>query len=139
MRIMISLRTTTVTLAVLAVVVAGSLLALPSLAAQQPDATQPANAPKRARAVGTIKSIDGSTLTLTTDNGAEMTVVIQPATRLVRMAPGQSDPKTAPAIQLSDLHVGDRMAAGGTASEDGKSITATSALIMNKADVAEKQ
>jgi len=57
----------------------------------------------------------------------------------VRMAPGQTDLKTATAIQLSDVQVGDRMLAGGTASDDGKSVTATSAVIMRKSDVAEKQ
>jgi hypothetical protein len=83
--------------------------------------------------------VNGNTVTLTTDAGPEIDVVVQPATRLLRMAPGQTDLKTATAIQLSDVQVGDRMLAGGTASEDGKSVTATSAVIMKKSDVAEKQ
>ena len=91
------------------------------------------------RAVGSVKSITGSTVTLTTDAGSEVNVVIQPTTRLVRMAPGQTDLKGAPAIQLSDVQVGDRMLAGGTASDDGKSVSATSAVVMKKSDVAEKQ
>jgi hypothetical protein len=55
------------------------------------------------------------------------------------MAPGQSDVKTAPVIQLSDLQVGDRMLVGGTGSDDSKSLTATTAVVMSKSDVASKQ
>ncbi len=132
------IRFLSVTFAVLAVIV-GSLIIPQTCAAQQADAAQQPNTPKHSRAVGTVKSINGSTITLTTDSGSEMNVVIGPTTRLVRLAPGQTDLKSAPAIQTSDVQVGDRMLAGGTASDDGKSLTATSAVIMNKADVAEKQ
>lgn len=107
--------------------------------AQQPAAAQESNAPKRARAVGTVKSINGNTLTLTTDAGSEVSVTIQPTTRLVRMEPGQTDLKTAATIQFSDVQIGDRMLVGGTAGEDGKSVVATTAVIMKKSDVAEKQ
>jgi len=115
--------------------IAGSHVSL----GQQGDAAQQAGAPKRARVVGVVKSVNGSAVTLTTDTGSEINLTIQPTTRLVRMAPGQTDLKTAIAIQLSDVQVGDRMLAGGTASDDGKSITATSAVVMKKSDVAEKQ
>ncbi len=107
--------------------------------AQQADSAQQAGAPKKARVVGVVKSVSGNTVTLTTDAGSEINLTIQPTTRLMRMAPGQTDLKTATAIQLSDVQVGDRMLAGGTASDDGKSVTGTSAVIMKKSDVAEKQ
>jgi len=115
--------------------IAGSHVSL----GQQGDAAQQAGAPKKARVVGVVKSVNGSAVTLTTDTGSEINLTIQPTTRLVRMAPGQTDLKTAIAIQLSDVQVGDRMLAGGTASDDGKSITGTSAVVMKKSDVAEKQ
>jgi hypothetical protein len=86
-----------------------------------------------------VKSVNGSAVTLTTDSGSEINVILQATTRLARMAPGQTDLKSATAIQLSDVQVGDRMLAGGTASDDGKSVTATSAVLMKKSDVAEKQ
>ena len=107
--------------------------------AQQTDTAQQAGAVKRTRVVGAIKSVNANTVALTTDTGSEINVIIQPTTRLVRMAPGQTDLKGATAIRLSDVQVGDRMLAGGTASDDGKSITATSAVLMKKSDVAEKQ
>ncbi len=93
----------------------------------------------KVRTVGTIKLISGTTVTLTTDSGAEVTVGLQPSTRLLRMAPGQTDLKQATSIQAQDLQVGDRLLAGGTSSDGGKSVTATTAVVMTKADVAAKQ
>jgi hypothetical protein len=107
--------------------------------AQQSSGAQDSSAPKRARVVGVVKSIDGNVVTLTTDSGSEIKVTIQPATRLVRMEPGKTDLKSAPAIQFSEVQIGDRLLAGGNASDDGKSLTATTAVVMKKVDVAEKQ
>ena len=107
--------------------------------AQQGSAPQDSTAPKRARVVGAVKSIDGNVVTLTTDAGSEVKITIQPATRVLRMAPGQTDLKSAATISFSDLQVGDRLLAGGTASDDGKSVMASTAVVMKKSDVAEKQ
>lgn len=101
--------------------------------------TSQSSAPKKARAVGAVKAISGSLITLQTDAGSETIVTIQPTTKLLRMEPGQTDLKTAPAIQLSDVQVGDRLLVAGTSSDDGKSLTATTAVVMKKSDVAEKQ
>jgi hypothetical protein len=101
------------------------------------DTQSPAKA--RTRAVGTVKSISGDTVTLTTDTGSEINVVIAASTRLVRTVPGQTDLKNASPAQLSDVQVGDRLLAGGTASDDGKSVAANTAIIMKKSDIAEKQ
>ncbi len=111
---------------------------LPASAMGQAGASQQ-TAPKKARAVGVVKAISGNSITLQTDAGSEMAVTIQPAARIVRMEPGQTDLKSAPAIQLSDVQVGDRLLVAGVPSDDGKSIAATTAVVMKKADVAEKQ
>jgi hypothetical protein len=110
-----------------------------ALLGQQIDAGAQAGTAKKTRVVGVVKAVNGNTVTLTTDTGTEIGIAIQPTTRLMKMAPGQTDLKAATPIQLSDVQVGDRMLAGGTASEDGKSVTATSAVIMTKSDVAAKQ
>ncbi len=116
------------------------LAAPPRIVAAQKEGTQGTAAPKaRVRAVGTIKSITGNSITITTDTGAEVNVIIQPSTRLVRSVPGESDLKSASPIQVKDLQVGDRLLAGGTAEGDGKSVLATTAIVMKKADIAEKQ
>lgn len=111
---------------------------LPASAMWQADASQQ-TAVKKARSVGAVKAISGNSITLLTDAGSEMTVTIQSTTRLVRMEPGQTDLKSAPAIQLTDVQVGDRMLIAGTPSDDGKSLAATTAVVMKKSDVAEKQ
>lgn len=116
------------------------LIAISSLAVGQTPTGSQATAPtSRARAVGTVKSVNGDTVTLTTDSGSEVSVVLQPSTRLVRTVPGQTDLKSASPVQLSDVQVGDRLLVGGTSSQDGKGIVATTAIVMKKADIAEKQ
>jgi Domain of unknown function (DUF5666) len=121
------------------VIVAILLCASLSQAAAQDTTPQQASSTSKVKTVGTIKSISGSTLTLTNDSGSEVTVAIQPSTRFLRMAPGQTDLKQATAIQAQDLQVGDRLLAGGTSADGGKSVTATTAVVMTKADVAAKQ
>src|SRR5713226_7570672 len=98
-----------------------------------------AQAPAVARPVGTIKSISGNTITLTTDAGSEVTVQVQDATKLVRIAPGQKDLKDATPIQLADVQPGDRILVRGKLADDGKSVLAASVIAMKKADIAEKQ
>ena len=107
---------------------------LPAQAAQQTSAQNSA-----VRPVGTIKSISGNMITLTTDAGVDANIVIRDGTRLVRVAPGQKDLKDASPIQLQDLQVGDRLLIRGNLSEDGKSVIAASIVVMTKADIAKKQ
>ncbi len=107
---------------------------VPPQAAQQTSAQTSA-----ARPVGTIKSISGNTITLTTDAGVDVNIVIRDGTRLVRVAPGQKDLKDASPIQLQKLQVGDRLLIRGNLSEDGKSVIAASIVAMKKADIAERQ
>src|SRR6266550_8322671 len=107
---------------------------------QPPAAQQPtAQASSAARPVGTIKSISGNTITLTTDAGSDVIVEVQDAARLVRIAPGQKDLKDATPIQLADLQPGDRILVRGKLADDGKSVAAASVIAMKKTDIAEKQ
>jgi len=104
-------------------------------AGQQPSSQTPA----AARSVGTIKSISGNAITLTTDAGSDVTVQVQDATKLARIAPGQKDLKEATPIQLADVQPGDRILVRGKLAEDGKSVLAASVIAMKKADITEKQ
>src|SRR6202790_2348849 len=90
-------------------------------------------------ALGTIKSISGNSLILTSDAGAEMTVDVRDSTKIVRIAPGQKDLKDAQPIALTDLQIGDRILVRGKAGEDNMTFSATSIIAMKKADIAEKQ
>jgi hypothetical protein len=91
-----------------------------------------------AKQVGVVKSISGNALTLTTDSGVDVAVQVVSNAKMVRVAPGQTDLKTAPAIQLSDLHVGDRILVRGQPSSDGKSFVAVGVIAMSRSDVEAK-
>jgi hypothetical protein len=109
--------------------------ALPQ-AATAPSAAQ---APAAAKPVGTIKSISGNTITLTTDAGSDVLVSLQDTTKLLQVAPGQKDLKDATSIQLQDLQPGDRILVLGKLADNGKSVLARSVVAMKQADVAAKQ
>src|ERR1700688_1652596 len=91
-----------------------------------------------AKAVGTVKSINGNSVVLTTDSGAEMTVALTDSTRVLRATPGQTDLKSAIPIQASDIRVGDRVLALGPSGE-GNSFTASTLVVMKQSDIADKQ
>jgi hypothetical protein len=103
--------------------------------AQQP----PTQGAAAAKPVGTVKAISGNTFTLTTDAGSDVTVLVQDATKLLRIAPGQTDLKDAAPIQLRDVQVGDRILVRGKLADDGKSVLAASVIAMKKEDISQKQ
>jgi hypothetical protein len=112
--------------------------ALPAVTAQVAQGPS-AQTPAAARPVGTIKAISGNTITLTTDTGSDVTIVVQEAAKLVRIAPGQRDLKDAVPMQLQELLPGDRILVRGQLADDGKTVLATSVIAMKKADIVEKQ
>ncbi len=91
------------------------------------------------QAVGAIKSINGNTIVLKPDTGADVTVLVSDATRIVRVAPGQTDLKNAAPINLPDLQVGDRILVRGKLSDDSKSVVASGVIAMKRSDVDAKQ
>jgi hypothetical protein len=114
-----------------------------SAAMQAQDRPQPAeaaqgNAGTAVRNVGAVKSISGNTLVLKTDAGPEISISLQDATRIMRLAPGQTDLKNAAPMTLPELQVGDRMLVRGR-SGDNNAIVATTIVVMTQADVAQKQ
>ena len=91
-----------------------------------------------AKQVGVVKSINGNALTLTTDSGTDVTVQVVSNAKMVRVAPGQTDLKSAAPIQLSDVHAGDRILVRGQPSTDGKSFVAVGVIAMSRSDVEAK-
>jgi hypothetical protein len=106
--------------------------------AVQPLQAQQSGAATTPRPVGVVKSISGNSLVLKTDSGPDVTISIADGTRIVRLAPGQTDLKSATPITLTDLQVGDRMLVRGQAGNGG-AIAATTIVVMKQADVAQKQ
>jgi hypothetical protein len=113
---------------------AAFVLATPARPSQQEPAQGAVSRPK-----GTVKSVVGNVVTLTVDDGTEINVIVQDATRLLRVAPGQTSLKDAMPIQLKDLQPGDRVLVLGKLADDGKSVNATSVIAMKKTDIADKQ
>ena len=68
-----------------------------------------------------------------------MNVSVQESTRVVRIAPGEKDLKKATFIQLRDVQVGDRILARGESSDGGKSVMASSVILMKESDLTAKQ
>lgn len=91
-----------------------------------------------AKAAGTVKSVNGNTIVLTTDGGTEATVTLADATRIMRATPGQTDLKSATPIQISDIQVGDRVLALGPSGQ-GNTTAASTVIVMKKTDIADKQ
>jgi Domain of unknown function (DUF5666) len=102
---------------------------------QTPDASGAATA----RHIGAIKAISGNTITFTPDSGSDIQIEVQPNTRLVRIAPGEKTLKNATPVQLQELQVGDRILVAGKASDDAKSLAASSIVVMKRSDVVARQ
>jgi hypothetical protein len=87
------------------------------------------------RLVGTVTAINGTTLTVKTDAGEQQQVAVPDTATLKRLAPGEKDINAAPAIQLTDVAVGDRVLVKLDTS--ASSPTATLVVAMKQADVAQ--
>jgi len=96
-------------------------------------------APAIFKVVGTIKTIHGSNLIVTSDNGAEASIEVDGSTRIVRVQLGQKDLKSATPLKVSDLGPGDRVVVRGTPPIDGNSVHASLIMAMARADVAARQ
>jgi hypothetical protein len=88
--------------------------------------------------VGAIKSIVGTTVTITTDSGPIANVNVQPTTKIVRVEPGQTDLKNAVPLELKDLQVGDRVFIRWKASDTAQPVNAIGIIVMKRADVDAK-
>jgi hypothetical protein len=92
-----------------------------------------------AKPFGTVKVVNGNTITLTAGGGTDIDVTVQDSTNLVKTAPGQQDLKGATPIQLQEVQVGDRVLVLGTIGDYGKSVLASRVIVMKKTDIADKQ
>ena len=121
-----------------ATVAAVVLLSIVSVFAQAPPQQTPAPG-LLAKAVGEIKTLSGTSLTLATEDGKTQSIALPENVRVVRIAPGATDLKNATPITVEDLQKGDRVLVQGKASDDGKSMVAVRVVVMKQSDVAAKQ
>jgi hypothetical protein len=102
-------------------------------------AAQQQPAPDNVRKVGTVKAVNGKTVTLKVDAGPDVNIVVQDSTSLRQLPAGKKSLSDALPLQLQDIHVGDRMLAAGKPSDDGQSVTAVTIVVMKQAELAQEQ
>ncbi len=88
---------------------------------------------------GTVKSVSGTSLTISTDAGQTSTITVAPAARIVQVAPGSTDLKAAQAITLTDISAGDKVLVTGRAGEAADQFTASRVILMKSGDIAQKR
>jgi hypothetical protein len=101
-------------------------------------AQAPAAAPAAARQLGTVTAVTGNDLTLKTDAGQEVVVSVADGARILQLAPGSTDLKTAQTIALKDIEVGDRVLVSGKAGDTANSFAASRVILMKSGDIAQK-
>jgi hypothetical protein len=107
-------------------------------ASSQTSSQTPAQTPLTQK-VGAVKSINGNALVLKADDGAEVNVTVASNAKIVQVAPGEKDLKSAAPIALTDLQVGDRILVRGRASDDAKTMTAVGVIAMKRSDLEAKK
>lgn len=108
-------------------------------AAQAQDNPPAGAAGQLVRKVGTLKSMSGQNLVLKSDSGPDVNVTVQEGARVVRLAPGQTDLKSATPMPLQEIQVGDRMLVRGKPGDNADSLMALAIVVMKQGDVAQKQ
>lgn len=109
------------------------LTELQAVAAVQTPAATPA-----ARQIGTVKSVSGSILTLADAAGQTYTVTVVETARVLQLAPGSTDLKSAQVIALTDIAVGDRVLVVGKLGDTPDTFTAGRVILMKSGDIAQK-
>jgi hypothetical protein len=75
---------------------------------------------------------------LATDAGQTVTVTVSADTKVLKLAAGSTDLKTAQTSQISDVAVGDRVLATGKAGDTPAALIASRLVLMKSTDIAEK-
>jgi hypothetical protein len=108
-------------------------------AGQQAPAQQTPGQTPLTQKMGAVKSINGNALVLAADGGNDVSVTVASNAKLVQVAPGEKDLKSATPIALTDLQVGDRILVRGRASDDAKTMTAVGIIAMKRTDLEAKK
>ena len=108
--------------------------------AQAPAAPAAAAPATSASELGTVKTIAGGTLTMATDAGQTVTVTVPSEAKVLQLAVGSTDLKTAKPSQFSDIAVGDRVLVTGKAVDAAAgSFNALRVILMKSSDIAQRQ
>ena len=91
------------------------------------------------RQIGTVKAIAADSLQLTTDKGDTISVALGAETKVVQLAVGSTDLKTAQPASVADLAVGDRVLVLGTPGDTPSSLTARRLVLMKSSEIAKQR
>jgi len=89
--------------------------------------------------LGTVKKVAGNTLTVASDTGQVVAVSVASGTKVLQLAVGSTDLKTATAGQLSDIAIGDRVLATGKAGAGAASFIAQRIVLIKSSAIAQMQ
>jgi co-chaperonin GroES (HSP10) len=92
------------------------------------------------RVLGEVTAIDatGKQMTVKTDAGSTVTVILDDKTEYLRVPPGETSLDKAIKIASSEVGVGDKIYVRGRVSDDKKSVPAQRLVVMSKADIQKK-
>lgn len=91
------------------------------------------------RKTGTVKSVSGNSIVLKPDAGGDVNVTVEEGARILRVAPGETDLKSAVPMPLSEVQAGDRMLVRGKSGETPDALTARSIIVMKQGEVTQRQ
>jgi hypothetical protein len=123
-------------------VLAAALLALAPFSAAFGRTTSAAAVQAGNNVLGDVVAVDASSkqIFVKTDAGAVVIVSVSDATRILKNPPGETKLDKATPYTLAQIAAGDRVLALGKLSEDGKSLAAPRAVVVNtKAEITAKQ
>jgi antitoxin (DNA-binding transcriptional repressor) of toxin-antitoxin stability system len=115
---------------------AGAAVFASASRAQAPAAEAPA---ATAPLLGTVKKVAGNTLTVASDTGQVVAVGVASGTKVLQLAVGSTDLKTATAGQLSDIAAGDRVLVTGKAGEGAAGFIALRIVLIKSSAIAQMQ
>lgn len=92
---------------------------------------------QKVRPIGVVTEVKPGQLTLRTDAGPSLTVSLPDGVSALQVPPGAKSLKEAAKISVSDISLGDRVLIVGPVSEDQKSITAKTVIVMSKTALAQ--
>jgi Cu/Ag efflux protein CusF len=92
------------------------------------------------RVLGEVTSIDanGKRMTVKTDAGSIVTVILDDKTEYLRVPPGETSLDKAIKIASTEVGVGDKIYVRGRVSDDKKSVPAQRLVVMSRADIQKK-
>ncbi|HEX5411781.1 MAG TPA: hypothetical protein VFZ27_07950 [Terriglobia bacterium] len=112
--------------------VVACLALVQALAVARPSPQTAAN-PQKIRPIGVVTAVQTGQLTLHTDSGPSLTVSLPDDVSVLKVPPGAKSLKEATKVAVGDIQVGDRVLIIGAVSEDQKSVSAKSVVVMSKA------